>query len=278
MRGDDELAESLGAVERGQSVDADLGVVAFDLACGRGEVVGGERGAHVVRGDAERGHPRRVKPDPHRERLSAEDLRVGDAVHRLQPRLNDACEVVGDLRGGHHVRIERQVHEGEALTGLLDDDRIVGVARQEAAHLVHLREGVGHRPVGIGIEPEVEGDRRHVLLRTRDQRVYAFRARDRLLDRRGYEALDHIGRGAGIGGGDGDGRVRRLGKLSDLQLERRDAADQQDQQADHGRQHRPADEEVGERIHRGAIMVSASRTAPAGKASCRSRPANGPGA
>ncbi len=49
VRGDDELAERLGAVERGQRVDADLGVVAFDLAGGGGEVVGGERRADVVR-------------------------------------------------------------------------------------------------------------------------------------------------------------------------------------------------------------------------------------
>ena len=39
-----------------------------------------------------------------------------------------------------------------------------------------------------------------------DQRVDAFGARHRLFDRRGDEALDEIGVGAGIGGRDGDRR------------------------------------------------------------------------
>ena len=166
VSGDDELAERLGAVERGQRVDADLGVVALDLAGGGGEVVGGERRADVVRGDAERRHFRRIEPDAHGEHLAAENLRVGDAVDRLQPRLDDSGQIVGDLRGRHHARIERQIHEGEALPRLLDDHRIVGLARQESAHLIDLGERVRHRPVGIGVEPQVEGDGRHVLLRS----------------------------------------------------------------------------------------------------------------
>ncbi len=169
--------------------------------------------------DAERGHFRRIEPDAHGEHLAAENLRVGDAVDRLQARLNDAGQIVGDLRGGHHARIERQVHEGEALPGLFDDDRIVGLARQEAAHLIDLGERVRHRPVGIGVEPQVEGDRRDVLLRGRDQRVDAFGAGDRLFDRRRDEALDHVGSGAGISGRNGDRRVRGLRELADLQLE-----------------------------------------------------------
>ena len=269
VRGDHQLAEGLGAVERGQRVDADLGIVAFDLAGGGGEVVGGERGAHVIGRHAVRGHPRRIEPDAHGEHLTAQDLGIGDAVDRLQARLHDAGQIIGDLRGGHHVRIEREIHEGEALARLLDDDGIVGLARQEAAHLVDLGERVGHRPVGIGVEPEVEGDRRHILLRGRDQGVDALAARDRLLDRRGDEALDHVGGGAGISGRDGDRRVRRLRKLADLQLVPRHAADEQDEQADDRRQHRPADEEVGEGVHLSAITVSASRAAAAGRSCCR---------
>ena len=95
---DHQFAEGLGAVERGQRVDADLGVVAFDLARGGGEVVGGERGAHVIRRHPKRGHPSGIEPDAHGEGLPAENLRVGDAVDRLQERLHDAGQIVGDLR------------------------------------------------------------------------------------------------------------------------------------------------------------------------------------
>ena len=40
----------------------------------------------------------RIEPDAHGESLAAEDLRVGDAVDRLQARLDDARQIVGDLR------------------------------------------------------------------------------------------------------------------------------------------------------------------------------------
>ena len=165
--GDHQLAERLGGVERGQRVDADLGVVALHFAGGGGEVVGRQRVAHVVGADAERRHPLRVEPDAHGEGLAAEDLRVGDAVDGLQLRLDDADEIVGDLRRRHHRRIERQVHQREALPGLLDDHRIVGVLRQHAAHLIDLGQRVGHRAVGIGVEAQVQGDGRDVLLRSR---------------------------------------------------------------------------------------------------------------
>ena len=62
-----------------------LDEVALHLAGGGGEVVGGERVAHLERRDAERRHLVRVEPDAHGERLAAEDLRVGDAVDGLQP-------------------------------------------------------------------------------------------------------------------------------------------------------------------------------------------------
>ena len=259
---DHQLPERLGAVERGQRVDADLGVVAFDLAGRGGEVVGGERRSHVVRGHPERRHAGRVEPDAHGEGLAAENLGVGDAVDGLQARLDDAGQIVGDLGRGHHLRVERQVHEREALAGLLDHDRIVGVARQEAAHLIDLGQGVGHRPVGIGVETQIERDRRGVLLRGRDQRVDALGARHRLLDRGRDEALDDVGRGAGVGRGDGDRGVRGLGELPHLKPEGGHSADQQNEQADHGRQHRPADEEIGEGVHRRSVTAGAFRLEP----------------
>ena len=261
VRRDHQPAERLGAVERGQRVDADLGIVAFDLAGGGGEIVGDERGAHVVRRHAQRSHADRIEPDAHGERISAQDLRVGDAVDRLQARLHDARQIVGDLRGGHHVRIERQVHEREALAGLLDDGGIVGVAGQKAAHLVDLGERVGHRPVRIGVQTQIERDRRDILLRGRDERVDALGAGHRLLDRRGDEALDDVGRGARVGRGDGDRGVRGRGELSHLQPQRRHAADKQDQEADHARQHRPADEEIGESVHWRIVTAGGFRRA-----------------
>ena len=270
MGRDHQLPERLGAVERGQRVDADLGVVAFDLAGRGGEVVGGERRPHVIRGHAERRHAGRVEPDAHGEGLAAENLGVGDPVHRLQPWLDDAGQIVGDLGRGHHVRVERQIHEREALARLLDHDRIVGVARQKPAHLIDLGQGVGHRPVGIGVETQIERDGRGVLLRGRDKRVNSLGARHRLLDRGRDEALDDVGRSARVGGGDGDRGVRRLRELPHLKPEGGHSADQQNEQRDHARQHRPADEKIGEGVHRRSVTAGAFRQGSEARRSRRS--------
>ena len=270
VSGHHELAEGLRAVEGGQRVDADLGEVALHLARGGGEIVGRERRAHIVGRHPLRRHTRGIEPDAHRENLAAEKLRVRDAIDGLQAGLDDAGEIVGDLRRRHHVGIEAHVHERKTLSRLLDDDGIIGLARQEATHLVDLGQRVRHRPVGIGVEPQVERDRRDVLLRTRHQRVDALRARHRLFDRRGYEALDHVGGRARIGRGDGDRRVRGLRKLADLELVQRHQPDQQDEQAHHARQHRPADEEIGEGVHRALVLTAgASRRAAEGPAGRR---------
>ena len=260
--GDHQLPERLGAIERGQRVDADLSVIAFDLAGRGGEVVGGERRAHVVRGHPKGRHAGRVEPDAHGEGLAAQNLGVGDAINSLQARLDHPGQIVGDLGRGHHLRVERQVHEREALARLLDHDRIVGVARQKAPDLIDLGQGVSHRPVRIGVKTQIERDRRGVLLRGRDERVDALGAGDRLLDRGRDEAFDDVGRGAGVGRGDGDRGVRSLGKLPHLKPVGGHSADEQNEQADHGRQDRPADEEIGEGVHGRSVTAVAFRLAP----------------
>ena len=256
-RDDHELCESAGAVERGEGVDRSLRVVRFDLAGRRGEIVGRERPADVARGDAARGHLGRVEPDAHGEGLAAENLGFRDAVERLQLRLHHTIEIIGDLRAREHIRIEGHVEEGVALAGLLHDHRILRLARQLALHLLDFRQDVGDRAIGARVQPHVERDGRDVLLGTGDQRVDALGARHGLFERRGDEALDEVGVGARIGRRDGDRGLRQFRILPDLQLEARLRADEQDQQADDGRQNRAADEEVGERAHASGLTASA---------------------
>ena len=167
----------------------------------------GERVAHVDGGDAERRHLVRIEPDAHGEGLAAQDLRIGDAVDGLQPGLHHPRQIVGDLRAGHHLAVEGEVHQRGGLAGLLDDDGVLRLARQLALDLLDLRQHVGDRPVGVGVEPQVEGDDAVVLLRGGGERVDALGAGDRLLDGRGDEALDEVGVGARVGRGDGDGGV-----------------------------------------------------------------------
>ncbi len=67
---------------------------------------------------------------------------------------------------------------------------------------------------------------------------------DLLLDRRGDRLGDRLGIGAGVGRRDLDLGRRDLGILRDRQDEDADAADQQHEQGQHGREDRPPDEEV----------------------------------
>jgi hypothetical protein len=75
--------------------------------------------------------------------------------------------------------------------------------------------------------------------------VDALGGGDRLLDRRGDEALNQVGRCARIDGGDVDHRVRQLRILPDRQYAGGPQTDQQDQQADDDRQDRTLDENIG---------------------------------
>ncbi len=274
LRLDDELRKSLGRVERGAGVDRHRDQRALHLARGGDEIVGGERVAHVGRCHAQRRHAVRVEPDAHGKGLTAQDLRVGDPVDRLQLGLHDARDVVGDLSRAHPVGVERQIQQREALARLLGDDRVVRLARQHAAHLVDLGQHVGGGAVGIGVEPQIEHHRRGVGLRGRHQRVDALGRGHRLLDRGGDEPLDHVGAGAGIGRGDGDCCLRQLRELADRQVEQRDRAGHQDQKAHHGGEHRAADEDVGE-AHRAtrweAVRAGGARPNCRSRHACRSR-------
>ena len=216
------------------------------LAGGGGEIVGGQRVLDVGGGDVACRHLGWVEPDAHGEGLAAEDVGRSDPVDGLQARLDHPRQIVGDLRQGEHGRVERQVHERGGITGLLDHHRILRFARELVLHLRDLREHVGHRAIGVGVEAQVQRDRGDVLLRVRDQRVDAFGGSHGLGDRRRDETLDHVGIGAGIGRGDRDRGRFELRVLADLQLGEGCEPDEQDQQADNAGQHRTADEEIGE--------------------------------
>ena len=93
-----EPSEGRRIVERGLGVDIGLHEIALHLAWRRGEVIAGQRRAHIERGHAKRRHAVWVEPDAHGEDLAAKDLGIGHAVDGLQLGLYHAIEVVADLR------------------------------------------------------------------------------------------------------------------------------------------------------------------------------------
>ena len=78
------------------------------------------------------------------------------------------------------------------------------------AHLLDLGHDLGQRRVGIGAEPHLHGDDAGRGAALRGDVVDVLGGRDRRGDRRGDEALDQVGAGAGIDRGDGDDRLLDL--------------------------------------------------------------------
>ena len=245
LRLDDHLLELIDVAQVGIGRDVGDDEIALGLA-GRGlEVVGDDRGLDVVRRHAAARHLDRIEPQPHRKCLAAENIGRGHAVDRRQHRLHHARQVIRDRRTGQLFAGEAEIHHGRGLARRLGHDRIVGFLRDQVFDRIGLGENFGQRLVRIEIQLDVDLDRRGAEHRRRSDVVDAFGRSDRLLDRRGDEALDQIRGRAGIDGGDVDHRVRQLRILPDRQHRRRPQTDQEDQQADDDRKHRTLDEDIG---------------------------------
>ncbi len=283
---DDDVLELAHVLEPAQRLDAELegaGVghrQLIEAARRHLDVLALDRVDHVGRGEIELGHPLRVEPDAHRVVARAEHLDVADAVQAGQHVLDLQRGVVGDVE-----LVERPVRRVE-----MDHHHQVGrvlLGRDAApAHLVRqLRLGDRHavldqhlRLVEVGAEREGDGDLDVAVSRRLGDHVeHVLDAVDLLLERRRHGLGHDLGRGARVARGDHDGRRRHLGILGDRQREVGDAADQRDDDRDHGREDRPVDEEVREAhlsLPRARWARARSRR-PWASPSCRAGP--GPG-
>ena len=226
--------------------------IALGLAGGGLEIIGGDRRGNIVRRNVAARHADRIEPQPHRKGLAAQNIGGSNAIDGRQHRLHHPRQIIRDRRSRQHFAGEAEIHHRRGLTGGLGHDRIVGFLRNQVFDRVHLGEDFGQRLVRIEIQLDVDLDRAGAQHRGRGHVVDAFGGGDRLLDRRRDEALNQVGRRTGIDGGDVDDRVRQFRILPDRQAGRRPEADQQDQQADDHRQHRPLDEDIGP-DHRNAL-------------------------
>ncbi len=263
--------EGLRRLQVGGGVDAGDHQLALHLAGGGEEVVLAHGVVDVAGGDAVGGHLHRVQPQAHGEHLVAEDLGLGDTRQGGELGLDHPRQVVGDLRVVHVLAVEADVHQRRGVGGFLVQHRVLGVGRQLRLHLADLRQQLGHQAVGVGADVRVDGDHRVVLPAHRGHVVDALGAGQALLQRLGDVALDGLGVGPGVEGGDGDQRVLHLRVFADHQAAEGLHAEQDDQQADHRRQHRAADEGIGK--GHGSVLCRCARAAVAGRGSAAARAA-----
>ena len=252
---DDEILELLCRVQirTGREVNAD------HLALGRTDpgqvIVVLQCGRDILCGDAGRGKLARIEPGTQRVLAAAQQFRLLHAGDGLQLGLNHADHVVGDLVGLQRVAVEAEVHAGHGFAHLYADDRLLGPGRQLVEYRIDLGTDFRQGAVGVVVEAQRGGDRGGTVTARRGEVVDALRLGDGGLDRGGDEARDQLGARAVVQGGYRDGGVFGFWKLADRQALERAEAQQEDQEADHRREHRQPDEVVGE-FHRFAYCSS----------------------
>ncbi len=168
-------------------------------------------------------------------------------LHRRQPRLHHADEIVGHLVVLQDLRVEAQVHRRErGIRRLQADRRHLGLGGQIATHLIHARADVGQRARGVDVQLEANVDGGEPLFALRFDVVDAVAGGDGPLDGRGDEPTHQIGAGAHVGRTNDDGRALQARVLPDI--ERADglhAGDDDDQVDDQGKD-RPPYEDIGD--------------------------------
>ena len=242
---DDHLLELIEVAQVRIGLNVGDDEIALGLSGGGLEVVGLDRRLNIARRYATARHLERIEPQPHRECLPAQNVGRRHAVDGRQHRLDHARQIVRDRRAGQLVAGKPEIHHGRGLPGRLGHDGIVGFPRDQIFDRVRLGENFSQCLVRVEIQLDIDLDRARALHGRRRDVVDAFGGGDRLLDRRGDEALNQIGRRARIDGGDVDHRVRQLRILPDRQHAGGPQTDQEDQQADDDRQDRTLDEDIG---------------------------------
>ena len=250
---DDDIAELRRRIEPAERLHRDLKRARMrhrrliEHAGGDLDVLRLQRIGHVGCGQAERLQAVRIEPDAHRIIAAAEHGDRADAV--------DAGERIGDFERGV-VRNEQGIARLVGRIKMHDhhqvgrgfchrDADIADVGRQprlrdgDAVLDLHLGD------VEVGAEVERHLDRKAPVRRRIGRHIeHVLDAVDLLLHRRDHRGGDDFGAGAGILPGDVDDRRRDLGILRDRQARERHAAQDHEDDRDHGGKDRPIDEEV----------------------------------
>jgi hypothetical protein len=144
------------------------------------------------------------------------------------------------------IAVKADIHGVDGLADLHRKRRLQRAGRQLVEHGSDLGVDLGQRLVGVVVEPQRHRDGADAALADRVHVIDAVGLRDGIFQRRGDEARDHVGVGAVIDRRHGDERVFGARELQDRQHRIGPQAEHQYQKAHDGREHRPADEDIGE--------------------------------
>ena len=223
---------------------------AFDLACGKLEVVVAQRLADLVHGHVAGRHRVGLEPDPQGVGTVAVDVDRGDARQCLQPVGDEAVGVVGELGRRHSVRGHRHPDDRIALAVVLLDLGLLRLFGKIAGHRLNGGAHVRSRLVDVASLPEGDDGARAAELGLGRDPVDPGHGRDRALDHGGDLAVHDPRSRADILHADGHLGGARVGKFAHGHAGEAGDAEDDDQDRHHGGEHRAPQAEVRERHSR----------------------------
>ena len=228
-------------------------------AAGNLHVLTAKRLHHLAGGQAKRGNPIRIEPDPHRVFARAEEPEIADALEPGQPVADVEQGVIRQIqliaRVVRRVDVDDHQDVGRVLVG--DDAESPHFFRQPRQRDIDFVLYQDLCRVEVGAECECDGDRRAAVgRRLRGEIEHPLHAVDLLLERRRNGGGSGLGIGAWIRRRDRDARRSDLRVLGDGKGEVGDRSDQHDHHGDHAGENRPVDEQLGEPHGRGSSTAS----------------------
>ena len=254
---DDHLLEIVHVVELEVELHQVLGRAADDESARDLQVLAGERVLNVLRRDAERRHAGGQQVHADGAVAPAADAYFADAVDRLELLLDDVDRVLVQLLLGAIAR-DRHPEDRRGVGLDLRDYRRVGVLRQAAQHLVHLRLHLVERDVDALVEVESDVDLRHAGRGRRLDVLDARHAVHRALDHAGDRGVDDVGVRALHSGLDRDHRKLDVRQLVHADALVRDEAEQHEHRVQHHGEDMALDRELGQR-HAGTFRIVRTR-------------------
>ena len=252
---DQHVPELRGVGEAAEELDTDLvGALSgrrwtIQHAAGDLHILTTKRLHHLAGGEAQRGNPIRIEPDPHRVFARAEQPEIADAIEPGQPvadveqrvvrEIQLIARAVGRVDVHHHQDVRRVLVRDDA-----DPPHLLGQSRQRDVDAI-LDQDL--RGIEVGAERERHGNRRAAVGgRLRGEIEHPLNAVDFLLERSGNGGGSGLRVRAWIRRRDRDARRSNLGILRDGKSKVGDGADEHDHYRDHTRENRPIDEQPGE--------------------------------
>jgi hypothetical protein len=240
----DDVRELLGRFEPAQRAQRQLGVPLLDVAARHLDVLGHDRVAHAVHGEAVRVQLLDVEDHLDLARLAARDGDLADAVHGFDRAPDLLVGDLGQRAQGQRSR-QREADDGIRVRVHLGNDRRLDFRRQILDRLRHLLAHVLRRVVDVPLEDELERDPAVPLADHRRHLVDAGNAAQRLFGRLDDGAVQFLGAGAGQVEVDHDGRRVRLRQQIDAEIAEREHTRDHEQHHQHGGEDRASYAEVG---------------------------------